>query len=464
MPRVVIIGAGISGLALAYRLTQRDPTFQVTVLEKNDRPGGTVQTLRRDGFLVEAGPNGFLDTQPTTLALCRELDLGDRLIPASESSSRNRFLFLGGQLKSLPSSFGSFLKSDLLSWRGKWTLLLERFRAPRRDGGDESVSSFARRRGGPEVETLADALVTGIHAGDPDRLSAAAAFPRLAAFEREHGGIFKGMAAAAKRRRAEAKARGEVYQRPGRMWSFREGLGLLIHTLSERLPSPPLLGVEVSSLHKNANGTWLVRAEGRDAWTADTVVLACPAYRQAALLDALDRPLAEEIAGIAYNAVAVIGLGYRQLDVPGSLDGFGYIAPQRDRRDVLGVQWCSSIFPGRAPAGAVFLRAIAGGWNRPDIVGWDDDRLVQAVRAELRLALGIEAAPIFHEIIRWPRAIPQYHLGHLDRLLRIEARLSALPGLFLTGNAYHGVALNDCTNQATQLAGLVEHFLRANLR
>jgi oxygen-dependent protoporphyrinogen oxidase len=464
MPRVLIIGAGISGLALAYRLTQRDPSVRVTVLEKNDRPGGTVQTRRRDGFVVEAGPNGFLDTQPSTVTLCRDLGLGDRLIPASEASGRNRYLFLDGRLKPLPNSFATFLKSDLLSGRGKLALLLERFRPPRRDGGDETVLAFARRRGGPGVETLADALVTGIHAGDPARLSIAAAFPRLAAFEREHGSVFKGMAAAAKKRRAEAKARGEAYRRPGRTWSFREGLELLIDTLSERLPALPLTRVDVTALLQNADGTWAVRAKGRDAWTANAVVLACPAYQQAALLDAVDRSLAEEVAGIAYSAVAVIGLGYRRSDVPGSLDGFGYIAPQRDQRDVLGVQWCSSIFPGRAPEGAVLLRAMAGGWNRPDIVGWDDDRLVRAVRDELRLALGIEAAPFFHDIVRWPRAIPQYHVGHLDRLRRIETRLTGHPGLFLTGNAYRGVALNDCTEQAVRLAGQVEQFVRSNLR
>jgi oxygen-dependent protoporphyrinogen oxidase len=459
MRQVVIVGAGISGLAIAYRLTRHDPSVRVTVLEKGDRPGGTVQTLRRDGFLVEAGPNGFLDTQPATLTLCRDLGLGDRLVPASEAAGRNRYLFLGGKLRPLPNSLATFVKSDLLSWRGKLGLLLERFRPPLRDGADESVADFARRRAGPGVGTLADAVVTGIHAGDPALLSLAAAFPRLAALEREHGGLFKGMAATAKKRRAEAKARGEAYRRPGKMWSFREGLGLLIDTLSQKLPAPPVAGVDVTALRKNPDGTWAVRAEGRDAWTADAVVLACPAYRQAALLDAVDRPLAEEVAGIAFSAVAVVGLGYRRQDVPASLDGFGYIAPQCTRRDVLGVQWCSSIFPGRAPDGAVLLRAMAGGWNRPEVVGWDDGRLLNAVRAELRLALGVEAAPVFHEIVRWPRAIPQYHLGHLDRLRRIETRLAAHPGLFLAGNAYHGVALNDCTEQATRLAEQIQHFL-----
>jgi oxygen-dependent protoporphyrinogen oxidase len=243
------------------------------------------------------------------------------------------------------------------------------------------------------------------------------------------------------------------------MWSFREGLGLLINTLTQRLPTPPELGVEITLVHKNSDGTWGILARDNRTWIAEALVLACPAYQQAALLDRVDQRLADDIGGIAYAAIIVVGLGFRKEDVPVSLDGFGYIAPQRTRRDVLGVQWCSSIFPGRAPEGAVLLRAMAGGWHRPEMMTWDDDRLLLAVRSELRLALCIDAAPVFHEIIRWPRAIPQYHLGHLERVKRIEDRLAVHHGLFLTGNAYHGVALNDCTEQSGQLTDKIHKFL-----
>jgi oxygen-dependent protoporphyrinogen oxidase len=202
-----------------------------------------------------------------------------------------------------------------------------------------------------------------------------------------------------------------------------------------------------------------VAGEGKDSWTADAVVLTCPAYHQAALLAELDRELAGAVGLIPYNRVAVIALGYRRKDVPGGLDGFGYIAPQRTRRDVLGVQWCSSIFPERAPPGLVLLRAMSGGWHRAEVAGWEDDRLLAAVRHELRLAMGIEAAPLFHHIIRWDRAIPQYHLGHLDRVAWVEQRLARHPGLFLAGNAYHGVAMNDCTEQGEILARRIADYL-----
>lgn len=462
MSRILIVGAGISGLSLAYRLQQFMPGVEVQVVEQRDRPGGTCWTERRDGFQVEIGPNGFLDSKPSTVSLSRDVGLGERLIAASEVSARNRYLFLDGRLRPLPHSLLSFLGSDLLGWRGKVSFLMERFRRRASGSHDESIDAFARRRAGAEVaDVFADALVTGIHAGDPTLLSIRAAFPRVAQLEEQYGSVMKGMAASARQRRADAAARGEVYQRPGKMWAFREGLRLLVETLRDRLARPPLTGVTVKRIERStdAASTWIVHGDGQDHWHADVVVLTCPAYEQAALLADIDAELAERIAGIVYNRVAVVALGYRQADVPTALDGFGYIAPQRSRRDLLGVQWCSSIFPGRAPPGMVVMRALCGGWNRPDVPGWSDDRLLTAMRAELTLALSIRADPVFHHIVRWERAIPQYHLGHLERVAWIEQRVARHPGLILGGNAYYGVALNDCTEQAETLAARIKTIL-----
>ncbi len=460
MNQVVIIGAGVSGLAVGFRLQQLCPQADITLLEQDSRPGGTAWTLRQDGFQLEIGPNGFLDNKPTTLDLARDVGLGDRLLAASDAAGKNRFLFLGGKLKLLPSGPGSFLRSDLLSWRGKFGFLLEPWRPRRQETGDESIDAFARRRAGNEVaDVFADALVTGIFAGDPRLLSLAACFPRVAALERDYGSVLKGFAATAREGRRQARAQGATYQRPGRMWSFREGLRLLVETLAAQLHRPPFLGVSVRRIRK-AGPRWLVESDGRERWNADAVVLACPAHQQAALVADLDRRLAKEIAAIPYNRVAVVGLGYRRADVPGVLDGFGFIAPQKNRRDLLGVQWCSSIFPGvRAPEGTVLLRAMCGGWHRAEMVGWDDARLLTAVRAELGLIQGISAEPIFQKIIRWDRAIPQYHLGHLECVDRIERLQAEHPGLFLGGNAYRGVALNDCSEQGLVLAKGVAKYL-----
>jgi oxygen-dependent protoporphyrinogen oxidase len=250
------------------------------------------------------------------------------------------------------------------------------------------------------------------------------------------------------------------------MWSFREGLGLLVDTLGQRLHHPPIVGVAPRRVAKVPatpadRPAWLITGDGRDQWQTDAVVLACPAPEQAALVSDLDCELANLISTIAYNRIAVVALGYRRDDVPADVDGFGFIAPQRLRRDILGVQYCSSIFPDRAPAGMVLLRAMCGGWHRPEIVDWDDDRLIRAVSGELSAAMGIQGPPRFHMIVRWNRAIPQYFLGHLDRIAAIEKRAANHAGLFLAGNAYHGVALNDCTAQARVVSERVSAYLQA---
>jgi oxygen-dependent protoporphyrinogen oxidase len=454
MPAVVVVGGGISGLTLAYHLERVAPRVDVTLLEKQANVGGCVRTASADGFRVEAGPNGFLDAKPAVVDLCRELGLADRLLPASEAAARRRFLFLNDRLRMLPGGLLPFLRSDLLSWRAKFALLTERFRGRGPDVADETIDTFARRRAGAEIaETLVDAFVTGIYAGDPQLLSVRAAFPRLATFEHDFGSITRGLQAD-RQRQGASRSRAS-----GRMWSFAEGLQTLIEALRGRLRQPPCTGCAVDELRRVPHG-WEVRDAGGTVRTADAVVLTCPALEQTTLLHDLDRDLAALVRGIAYNRVAVVALGYRSVDVPARLDGFGYLSPQRSRRDVLGVQWCSSIFPGyRAPPGMALLRAICGGWNRPEVVDWDDDRLAAAVRAELRQSLRVQAAPVFRQVIRWPAAIPQYHLGHLERVARIEAAANQHPGLFLGGNAYRGVALPDCVEQATALANRVAAWL-----
>jgi protoporphyrinogen/coproporphyrinogen III oxidase len=459
MPKVVIVGGGISGLALAFRLEQRAPDVEVTVLEQQSHVGGKIATETHDGFRMEAGPNGFLDNKDATLNLCGDLGLRERLVAASEAARRNRFLLLDGRLRKLPTGLWSFVRSDALSWRAKLSLLAERFRPRGPDRSDESIDAFARRRVGREVaETLADPFVTGIFAGDPRTLSVRAAFPRLAALEREHGSVLGGMAKTAKQRRVEAAARGEAPKRASQTWSFREGMGLLIETLRERLRRQPVVGVtarQVRGIVPDGPDAWEVRGEGQDRWLADAVVLTCPAYQQAALLADQDAELAEQIGQIPYNRVAVVAVGFRAADVPAPLDGFGYLVPHKEGREVLGVQWCSSIFPERAPSGAVLLRAMCGGWHRPEMVGWDEGCLLATVRADLGQALGIQAEPIFQRVIRWDRAIPQYQLGHLERVSWIEERAARHRGLFLGGNCYRGVALNDCVERANELADRV---------
>jgi oxygen-dependent protoporphyrinogen oxidase len=466
MPTIVIVGAGISGLSLAYRLQHRLPATEITILEQHNRPGGTIWTERREGFQVEIGPNGFLDSKPSTVTLCQDLGLGDRLLSASEVSAHNRYLFDNGKLCLLPTSLLAFCRSNLLSWRGKLEFLLERFRRRGSEDAHESVDQFVRRRAGREAaEVLADAMVTGIYAGDPGHLGVRAAFPRLAQLEKDFGSVLKGLARSARQRRDQASAQGKPYQRGSKLHSFRAGMRLLVETLAGRLSHPPLLSVAVRQIERvpRASGgfSWIVRGDGRGSWPADVVVLTCPAYEQARILYRLDEELAQRIKSIPYNRLAVVALGYRAADLPRPLDGFGFITPQRLGRDLLGVQWCSSIFPERAPPGLVSMRAMCGGWKRPEIVDWDDERLLQAVRAELALVMGIQAAPAFHHIVRWTHAIPQYRVSHVEDVEWINERSRCYGGLFLGGNAYHGVALNDCTEQAETLADRVQRYVES---
>ncbi|MGL6094777.1 MAG: protoporphyrinogen oxidase, partial [Fimbriiglobus sp.] len=245
---------------------------------------------------------------------------------------------------------------------------------------------------------------------------------------------------------------------PQRMWSFREGLRVLIDALTEQLGVPVTAGVRVTRVER-ADHRWLVRGEGNDTWPADAVVLASPADQQAAAVADLDPGLAADMAAVPYNRVTVVALGYRRSDVTGPQDGFGYIAPQNTRRDVLGVQWCSSVYPDRAPPGFVLWRALCGGVNRADVADWPDDVLVAACDRELRHTTGVRGDPVFVRIVRWPRAIPQYEVGHLARVARIEAAVAGHPGLFVAGNSYHGVAMNDVTEHAERTAARIAAWL-----
>jgi oxygen-dependent protoporphyrinogen oxidase len=462
--RIVVVGAGISGLSAAYRLQQRLPQAEILVLESERHAGGTMQTVRRDGFTVELGPNGFLDTKPTTLDLSREVGLGNQLLQASETAGKNRFLFLDNRMFRLPGGPGELLTTRLLSLRGKISLLAERLRGRRKSAEDESIDAFARRRAGNQAaDILADAMVTGIFAGDPKLLSLPACFPRVAQLERDYGSVIKGFAVEARKRRQEAEKKGEPYKRPGGLWSFKHGLKSLIDALAMHLKTPPIYGVSVRQVRKEGDPVrpkWMISADGQDRWEADAVLLTCPGYRQSAALADIDRDLSAKIGEIPFNRIAVIALGFRKKDLAAPLDGFGYIAPQRTSRDLLGAQWCSSIYPGhRSPQDAVLVRAMAGGWTRAELLDRNDDELVRLAWAELRTTMQLSAAPIFSHVARWERGIPQYHLGHLERVAWIDKRLASHPGLYLGGNTYRGVAMNDCTEQATLLADAMAIYL-----
>ncbi len=458
--RVVVIGGGLSGLSAARAVLDRVPGAQLTLLEADPALGGKIRSTREDGFLCEEGPNGFLDNKPSTLALVGRLGATDRLLK-SEDGARKRFVFADGELKRLPEDPLSFLGSDILSIRGKLRLAAE-FLLPVGDPDeDESVAAFVRRRLGDEaLDRLIDPMSAGIYAGDPRTMSLESSFPKVAQIERQFGGLLKGMLAMQKMAKAVG-AQGPQSAGPGGvLWSFEEGTADLVRRLAASLGEHDLRPATAAEALERDGARWVVRTSGGDAVAADALVLAAPAYDAAALLGPHDPRCAELLYAIPYVPAAVVCLGFSRAEVAHPLDGFGFLVPTSEGRRILGSLWSSSIFARRAPEGRVLLTQIVGGARNPELVGLDDEALLGVVAEELALTLGIRARPSFARIVRWPRAIPQYVVGHGRRLAELEGRAGAL-GVFLGGNAYRGIGINDCTAQGEALGARVAAALGA---
>ena len=464
VPRVVVLGGGVSGLAVAYELVERareeSLALDVALYDENGWPGGKIRSVRQEGYTLEWGPNGFLDSKPATLELVERLGLSPRLL-RSDDAARRRFVLSRGALRALPESPPAFLRSKLLSWPGKMRVFCEPFARPRPQGIDETVGAFARRRLGKQAAArLIDPMVSGVFAGDPDNLSLAAAFPRIAELEAQYGGLFRAMRRIAKARRA-ARKRGEeapaVGPAPGgRLTSFVDGLDELPRSLAEALGERAHLGRRALAIERTGEGErrYRVTVEGGAPVGADVVVLALPAYAAASLLGALVPDVAGPLTEIPYARLAVVALGFEKEGLPHPLDGFGFLAPHEEGRRILGALWTSSIFPGkRAPEGRALVRCMVGGARAGERLDLDDAALTTLVREELSATMGLSPEPAFAAVFRHEHAIPGYPPGHRERLARVEqALLERAPGLLLAGNAYRGIGINDCVAAAPQVA------------
>jgi oxygen-dependent protoporphyrinogen oxidase len=466
MASVVIIGGGLSGLATAFELgaqaAERGRQVSLTLLEQSERLGGKAWTFEREGFRCEVGPNGFLDSKPDTLELCQRLGVADRLLRSSDAA-RKRFIYSEGMLHQLPESPLAFFRSPLLSVRGRLRVLTEPLTRVVPEGLDETVASFGRRHLGSEaVRKLIGPMVSGIFAGDPFALSLKSCFPIMHELEREGSGslLFAMLRRLRHRSRTPKAKRGGPAGPGGVLTSFEAGMEFLPRSLAaavrERFAGRIETGVEVEGLRRLEGGRWEVRASvsgQSEALTADLAIVATPAYAAADLLEPTDAALAATLREIPYAPVAVVALGYRRAEVAHPLDGFGFLIPVEEGKTVLGCLWDSSMFPGRAPEGRVLLRAMVGGARRKELAGLPEEALLRAVREDLRQIMGLTAEPVLSLVFRHPRAIPNYNVGHARRLERIEERLTGLPGLILTGNAYRGIGVNDCTRAAREVAG-----------
>lgn len=452
--RIGVIGAGPSGLVVAWEIVSRararERDVQVDVYERAPRPGGNVWTDVVDGYRVEQGPEGFLDSAPRTIALATELGLADRLVSASDAAS-HRFLYVNRRLHPVPAGPLALLRSGILSMPGRLRVFAEPFR-PAGTEEDESVLSFATRRiGGEAARRLVGALVAGIHAGDPALLSMPAAFPQLAAMERAHGSLTRALVATRRQARRTGRPAGGPAGPAGRLTSFVGGLRDLIEALGRELGPRVHLNAQARQARRT-NDRWRIAVGGKDE-EFDRLVITTPPWHAATVLADVDPELAGPLRAIPWAPVTAVALGFAATELRGvNLDGFGFLAPAGQGVRLLGCLWSSSIFPHRAPEGRVLLRALVGGARDPEAAEYDDQALLDLVRYDLATAMGIEASPELVRIYRHPRAIPQYTLGHLHRVRLLRQRVERLPGLFLHGNGYRGVALNDSIRLAGEVA------------
>ena len=466
--RVVVIGGGISGLAAAHRLVERGRderrAIEVCLLEAGVQAGGVLRTHKREGFLLEGGPDCFISEKPEAVELARRIGLESHLMETSETHRRS-FIVRGGRLRPVPegfqllapSRFWPFVTTDIFSWTGKARMALDLF-LPRRAGAngadDESLAQFVRRRLGREaLERMAQPMVGGIYTADPEQLSLRATMPRFLEMERTHRSLIRAMWKA--RRKAPAQAtRGTSGARYSLFLTFDEGMQLLAERLVARLPENSLrLQTKVDRLSfESGSKRWRIETSANEMFAADAVCLALPAFAAAEILRDVDAQLKSELEAIKYASTATVNLAYKRAEIPHPLDGFGFVVPFLERRALIACTFSSVKFPRRAPAGYALLRAFVGGALQPEMFALDEDAMLAAVRRELHELLGIEAPPLFAHVEKWPSSMAQYHLGHLERVERIGQRLRAFPTLQLSGNAYHGAGIPDCIRSGEKAA------------
>lgn len=465
--RVAVIGGGITGLAAAHRLHELDPALHVSLFEASNRLGGVLETRREDGYLFELGADNFITTVPWAVDLCRRIGLADELLETDETR-RRALVVRGGRLYPVPEGFmlmapskmWPILASPILSLRGRVRLLCEYFIPPRKESGDESLASFATRRLGREAfQRLVQPLVGGIYTADADKLSLAASLPRFLQMERQYGSLIRAVLKSRRNRAAGlgagSGARYSLFVAP------RDGMQSLVDALARRLPRGAVqLGAAVEKLVPGGQRGWTLQLTGaRPAEHCDAVIVALPAPRGADVLESVDADAADQLRQIPYAGAAIAVTGYRRQQIADPLDGFGFVVPEIEHRRILSVSYSSNKYSGRAPEGCVLLRTFFGGAARPDLIGLTDDEIRDMVSQELGQLLGACGQPEFFRVVRWYGHMPQYHVGHAERIERIAARVARLGGLELAGNAYHGVGVPQCIHSGEQAAERVAAWL-----
>ena len=470
--RIIVVGGGIAGLAATHRLIElkkeKSLDIDAVLLEASARLGGTIATERVGDFLVEAGPDSFITEKPWALRLCERLGLASRLI-STQAAYQKIYIVHNGRLEPLPEGFfllaptrfWPFVQTPLFSLTAKLRMAAEIFLPRGALNGDESLGAFVGRRFGAEaLERVAQPLVGGIYAADPDQLSLSATMPRFKEMERFRRSIILSMVSE-QRRRVRNPETGS-----GARWSLfvtlAAGMQELIDRIASRLPEGCVrLKTPIKRLIRHTDKKlWTLTAGSNESHEVDGVILATPSFQTADLLGGFASGAADDLKQIPYASTATVSLAFRQKDFPRPLDSFGFVVPAIESRKIMACTFSSLKYPGRAPEGHVLLRAFVGGSLQPKLFE-DDDAIMEAnVRDELASLLGVVAQPVFFRVWRHPNSMPQYNVGHQARIQRIEAQLAQLPGLALAGSAYHGVGIADCIRTGEEAAEkIVNHLL-----
>jgi len=448
----LVVGGGISGLVCAYAL--RKSGIDAQLVEASPRSGGVINSVTREGFLLELGPQSFSGTAALR-ELCVELGISNELLQAPQRAPR--YVLIDGRLQPAPLSPPAFFLSSMIDGATKWALLRDIFGKSTPPDSDESVADFVRRKFSPQLlDRLAGPFVSGVYAGDPERLSLRSAFPQLYEAEKSAGSIVRGMMRLAKSKKGPR-------ERPT-LQTFRQGNETLVRVLAKNLGPALLAETKVAEISSQSDSSFSVRLETRngvESVSTKSLILATPTDITGSLLSQLDSSFSSPLTSIEYAAVAVVSLGYRQQDVGHSLNGFGFLVPRSSGLRVLGSVWNSSLFPGRTPEGHTLLTSFVGGATDADATKLKPEEMAVLVHGEISPVLSMKSDPVFSNVTIWPRALPQYNLGHSDRLATVAKCRSRFPGLWLTGNYLQGPAIGSCVEQALVVAEQVRSHLAA---
>ena len=464
--KIAIIGGGITGLAAAYELTQQarqtNTQIEIELFERAPELGGKIITKKDDAYLVEGGPDCFIVEKPWALQLIKELGLENELLNTSSGTS-GTFVFDNNALHRLPdgvmmmvpTKMLPFLASKLISWPGKIRMACDVFVPRRKESGDETLASFVRRRLGQEaLDKMAEPLIGGIHAGNPENMSLLSTFPRFLEMEQDGGSLIIGML---KRQKKMVEMMKKMPPATGPKKTFfislNEGLGRLVDELETVIGNEKIhCGRKISQLKPTSDGRWLIEEENHDPITADAVIVTTEAYAAAGLVKNELPRLADLLNEIPYVSSATVSMAFPRLTIPHALDAYGFIVPKIANRRIMAVTWSSIKWDHRAPEGMVLLRAFVGGAQRQELAACGDQEMLNMVKDELSSIMGINSPPEKSWIFRWPQGMPQYVMGHLDRLKAIDTITKEQKGLYLAGAGYRGIGIPDCINQGRQAA------------